>query len=233
MCRHLYELDAHLDRLLRSASKAKLTPPFERSILRDILVQTVSASGCQEGTLRYWLSAGPGGFGLSPAECERGSFYAVVITEPHKGPVEGVSVITSSVPIKPPQFATMKSTNYLPNAHVVMEAQEKGAFQGIWLDQEGFVAEAANMNVVFVSKGELLLPSFARILSGCTAKRLLVLAQQLISQQGSNGGILKGIREAQITVEEGKAADEMMLVVSSYLVVPVLEWDGQTIGKGI
>ncbi|CAM6128940.1 unnamed protein product [Calypogeia fissa] len=229
---HLYELDVHLDRLLRSASKAKLTPPFPRSVLRDILVQTVAASGCTEGTLRYWLSAGPGGFGLSPTECERESFYAVVITERHKGPVDGVKVITSSIPIKPPQFATMKSTNYLPNAQVLMEAEENGAFQGIWLDQEGFVAEAANMNVCFVSGGELLLPAFANILSGCTAKRLLILAQQLISKQGASDGLLKGIKEAKITVEEGKAADEMMLVVSSYLVIPVVEWDGQPIGKG-
>ncbi|CAM6090975.1 unnamed protein product [Calypogeia fissa] len=86
--------------------------------------------------------------------------------------------------------------------------------------------------LLVVRGGELLLPSFAKILSGCTAKRLLILAQQLISKQGSSDGLFKGIKEAKITVEEGKSADEMMLVASSYLVVPVVEWDSQPIGKG-
>jgi hypothetical protein len=79
---------------------AKITPPFDRATLRSILVQTVVASGCRQGSLRYWLSAGLGGFGLSSNECDKSTFYAVVIDIKYKGP-EGVKVISLPVFIIP------------------------------------------------------------------------------------------------------------------------------------
>jgi hypothetical protein len=91
MCSFLYELDAHLDRLLRSAAKSKIQSPFDRATLRHILLQTVAASGCRRGSLRYWLSAGLGGFGLSSKECYKSTFYAIVSNVTYKGP-EGVKV---------------------------------------------------------------------------------------------------------------------------------------------
>ncbi|KAL1315055.1 hypothetical protein AAHE18_16G231900 [Arachis hypogaea] len=140
----------------------------------------------------------------------------------------GVKVVTSSIPIKPPQFATTKSVNYLPNVLSKMEAEEAGAFAGIWLDHEGFVAEGPNMNVAFVTKEkELIMPHFDKILSGCTAKRILTLAEKLLSK-----GKLRGIRMKHVTVEEGKSAAEMMLIGSGVLVCPVVQWDEQVIGDG-
>jgi 4-amino-4-deoxychorismate lyase len=35
-----------------------------------------------------------------------------------------------------------------------------------------------------------------------------------------------------VTVEEGKKADEMMLIGSGVLVCPVMQWDDQVIGDG-
>lgn len=234
---HLYELDAHLDRLLKSASMAKITPPFNRSTLREILVETAAASDCREGVLRYWLSAGPGGFNLSSRECKCASFYAMVHTHEHELYEEGVTVVTSSISIKPPQFAVMKSVNYLPNALTVLEAEEKGTFAGIWIDEEGFVAEGQNMNVAFVNQaGELLMPAFDKILSGCTAKRTLALAHELLTKSSAESkkqvGQLKGIKVGTISMQEAKNASEMMLIGSSLPVAPVVKWDQQQIGNG-
>ncbi|GLT48225.1 hypothetical protein SLA2020_218640 [Shorea laevis] len=225
---HLYELDQHLDRILRSASKAKIQLPFDRESIRKILIQTVSASKCRKGSLRYWLSAGPGDFQLSPSGCHQPALYAVVIQDLSPFDSKGIKVVTSSVPIKHPQFATTKSVNYLPNVLSKMEAEEKGAFAAIWLDNDGFVAEGPNMNAAFVTKEkELLMPDFEKILSGCTAKRVLTLAEGLVRE-----GKLSGIRVAKVTVEEGKKADEMMLIGSGVVVCPVLQWDDQVIGDG-
>src|ERR1041384_7445934 len=60
----LYQLDSHLDRLLRSAESARIPLPFERGELREIVLDTAAASGQRDASVRYWLSAGPGGFGL-------------------------------------------------------------------------------------------------------------------------------------------------------------------------
>lgn len=225
---HLYEFDQHLDRILRSASLAKINLPFDRENIRRILIQTVSASKCKTGSLRYWLSAGPGDFQLSPSDCHQPALYAIVIQDQSPHDSRGIKVVTSSVPIKPPQFATVKSVNYLPNALSKMEAEENDAYASIWLDNDGFVAEGPSMNVAFVTKEkDLLMPAFDKILSGCTAKRVLTLAEGLVKE-----GKLHGIKIDDVTVEEGKKADEMMLIGSGVLVRPVVQWDNQVIGDG-
>ncbi|KAK9268846.1 hypothetical protein L1049_000610 [Liquidambar formosana] len=87
-----------------------------------------------------------------------------------------------------------------------MEAEEKGASASIWVDEEGFIAEGPNFNVAFVTHHkELVLPFFDKILSGCTALRLLELATKLVEQ-----GRLKRVRTGNLTVEEAKGAAEMM-----------------------
>lgn len=136
---------------------AKINLPFDRESIRRILIQTVSASKCKSGTLRYWLSAGPGDFQLSPSDCCKSSLYAIVIQgQSPPDHQKGIKVVTSSIPIKPPQFAVMKSVNYLPNALSKMEAEENGGYAAIWLDEEGYVAEGPNMNVAFVNKDKEL-----------------------------------------------------------------------------
>lgn len=225
---YLYELDVHLNRFLISASKAKISSPFPRSTLRSILVQLTAASKCKKGTLRYWLSAGPGDFLLSPAGCPTPAFYAVVIDEEFAQCKEGVKVITSTIPMKSPIFATSKNVNYLPNVLSKLEAEEKGAFASIWIDEEGYIAEGPNVNVAFITHDkELLFPFFDKILSGCTAKRLLELAPKLVEQ-----GRLKSVRISNVTVEEAKGAAEMMFIGSTLPLLPIIMWDEQPIGNG-
>jgi 4-amino-4-deoxychorismate lyase len=56
--------------------------------------------------VRYYASAGPGGFALSADECVRPTFYCVVVKgRAPPDPTQGVTVVTSPVPIKPPLYA--------------------------------------------------------------------------------------------------------------------------------
>lgn len=142
-----------------------------------------------------------------------------------------VKAVTSTVPIKPQQFATVKSTNYLPNALVLHEAEEQGATGGIWLDEQGNIAEAQNMNVGFIKKdGMLLIPPFDRILAGCTARRMLELVPQLVKDNAVPG--LKGISLQTISFQEAKEAVEVMLIGSGVMIEPVIQWDHKPVGNG-
>ena len=227
----LYQLDPHLDRFLRSAELARIPLPFPRERLRQIILDTAAASGHLDGSVRYWLSAGPGGYALGPAECVGSSFYVIVFKQeayPESYYTEGIKVVTSQIPIKPPLFARIKSTNYLPNVLVVLEAKDQGADNGVFIDQRGMVAESSNMNVAFVTKDRVFRhPPFDAILSGITIQRVLQFAERLVQQ-----GELKEIRIADISVGEGHQAAEMMLIGSSIKVAPVVQWDGQNIGDG-
>ena len=83
------------------------------------------------GHLRFWLSAGRGGFGLTTKECLWSSFYVMAYTVPDPPPpkvphLEGVKVCSSPVPVKDPFSATVKSTNYLINALNLQHAERMG-----------------------------------------------------------------------------------------------------------
>jgi len=227
----LYQLDPHLERFLRSAEMARIPLPYEPQEMRQIIIDTAAASGWRDASVRYWLSVGQGGFGLSAAECVGSSFYVMIFRgqlSPESYYTEGMKVITSNVAIKPPYFARVKSTNYLPNALVILDAKDHGADNGIFIDERGLVGESSNMNVAFVTHERVFRhPKFDAILSGITIQRVMELAQQLVQQ-----GDLRNIIVDDISVEEGHAAAEMMLVGSSIKVAPVVQWDGQPIGDG-
>lgn len=229
---YLYQLDDHLDRFYISASKAALVPPFPRPQLRRIILETAAASQTFDGSIRYWLGAGQGGFGISPLECLEPSFYCMVYqskeTPDHS---KGWKVRTSPVPIKDPYFATLKSNNYLPNALVALDAQLEGFDQGVFVDSDGYVAEGSVMNIgIITHEGELVVPPFDQALPGCTLKRLLHLIREAQAAGGDDVlDFIKTISQHKFTVEEAKQAKEVFMVGSSTMVMPVIQWDDHPI----
>jgi len=226
----IYDLEAHLDRFVRSARTSKLALPA-REEMRDIVVRTTAASARRDGSIRYWASAGPGSLGLTPAAGAAPGFFVMVfagLSYPEAWYTEGLRVMTTTYPIKPPLYAVTKSTNYLPNVLMQLEAQERGLDNGIFVDEAGHVGESSNMNVAFVTQdGVLRHPRFEHILAGCTSLRLLALAPGLVPRK-----LIGDVQVCDIPVAEARAAREMMLFGSSVKVAPVVEWDGKPIGAG-
>ena len=226
----IYDLEAHLDRFVRSAHNSKLKLPA-RDEMRDIIVRTAAASGKREGSIRYWASAGPGSLGLAPAAGAEPGFFVMIsagLGYPDTWYTQGLRMMTTTYPIKPPLYAVTKSVNYLPNVLMQMEAQERGVDNGIFIDAAGNVGESSNMNVAFITAdGMLKHPKFDHILSGCTSLRLLELATRLQAT-----GVLKGVQVCDIPVAEARAAREMLLIGSSVKVAPIVEWDSKPIGDG-
>jgi 4-amino-4-deoxychorismate lyase len=227
----IYDLEAHLDRFIASAERSKLKLAGSRPAMRDIIIRTTAASGLRDGAIRYWLSAGPGNLDLTPAAGAEPGFFVMVfggLTYPARWYSDGLKVMTTTYPIKPPLYAITKATNYLPNVLMQMEAKEAGMDNGVFIDDEGFVGESSNMNVAFVTAdGVLRHPRFVRVLAGCTSLRLLDLARTLVTT-----GALAGVEVCDIPVSDARAAREMLLLGSSIKVAPIVEWDGQPIGNG-
>jgi len=227
----IYDLDAHLDRFIASAERSKLRLPGTRDQMRDIIISTAAASGKRDGGIRYWLSSGPGSLELSPAAGAEPGFFVMIfagLSYPERWYTEGLRVMTTTYPIKPPLYAITKSTNYLPNVLMQMEAKAAGLDNGVFIDANGFVGESSNMNVAFVTQdGGFRHPKFDHILSGCTSKRLLELAPAL---QGR--GLIRGVEVCDIPVADARAAREMMLIGSSIKVAPIVEWDKAPIHDG-
>lgn len=227
----IYDLDAHLDRFLKSAERSKLKLPATREEMRDIIIRTTAASGRRDGSIRYWLSSGTGSLDLIPVAGADPGFFVMIfpgLVYPERFKTEGVRVMTTTYPIKPPLYAITKTTNYLPNVLMQMEAKEKGFDNGVFIDHDGHVGESSNMNVAFVSQDDVLVhPKFDHILSGCTSMRLLELAQKLVKS-----GQLKDVKVTDVTMKDALAAKEMLLIGSSVKVSGIVQWDTHTIGNG-
>jgi 4-amino-4-deoxychorismate lyase len=227
----IYDLDAHLDRFLLSADRSKLRLPGSREEMRDIIIQTAAASGRRDGSIRYWLSSGPGSLELTPARGAEPGFFVMIfagLSYPERWYTEGLRVMTTTYPIKAPLYAITKATNYLPNVLMQMEAKEAGFDNGVFIDENGNVGESSNMNVAFVTKQDVLVhPKFDHILSGCTSLRLLQLARAHQDRVR-----VAGVEVRDIPVAEARASREMLLLGSSIKVAPVIQWDDQVIGDG-
>jgi 4-amino-4-deoxychorismate lyase len=227
----IYDLEAHLDRFLASAERSRLVLPGSRDDMRRIIVQTTAASGRRDGAIRYWLSSGPGSLELSPAAGAAPGFFVMVfggLVYPERWYSEGLRVMTTTYPIKPPLYAVTKATNYLPNVLMQMEAKAAGLDNGVFLDPNGHVGESSNMNVAFVTQDNVFRhPKFEHVLAGCTSLRLLELAPALV-----RAGTIAGVEVCDIPVDVARGAREMMLLGSSVKVAPVVEWDGRPIGNG-
>ncbi len=227
----IYDLEAHLDRFERSAAHCRLIMPAARAELRETISATVAASRARDGAIRYWLSSGPGSLDLSPAAGAEPGFFVMVfpgLSYPERWYTEGLKVMTTTYPIKPSLYAVTKSTNYLPNVLMQMEAKGAGVDNGVFIDANGHVGESSNMNVAFVTAdGVLRHPKFDHILAGCTSLRILELARKL-----EGDGAIGGVEVCDIPVAEARAAREMLLLGSSVKVAPIVAWDGAPIGDG-
>lgn len=232
----LYRADIHLDRHLDSAEKARIPLPFgagreeNKQRMRSIIGQTVVASGCRNCSVRYYLSAGPGTFGVTPAGCTP-AWYVVVypVTRSRSaGDLKGVSEYTVDVPMKPAFLATIKCNNYLLNVLTCMASQDRGGRLGI-LVEDGFVAESCVMGCLFVTReNRLVTPPCHNILNSTTVRKILQLAPQLV-----DGGVVAEASQEPVPVATARDSREMFLVGGDCSLVPVTHWDGRPVGAGV
>ncbi|KAK9807238.1 hypothetical protein WJX73_000814 [Symbiochloris irregularis] len=230
---HLYCLDAHFARFISSAAKAGILLPHTQAQMYRIILETAAASRLMFGSVRYWLSVGRGGFGLSPSECITPTFYVMVTSPLEADPLihtKGLRVCTSSVPAKDSFSATVKSTNYLLNALNLFDAEQSGYDQGIFVDEEENVLEGPNINLGIITKDhEMIVPPFERTLEGITLTRLLSLVPEYIT---SGTVPITSIQQRPINKYEAMEALEVFVCGSSMKVRGVTSWDDAVIAEG-
>lgn len=221
----IFALDAHLARMRAGAEKLAITPPCAYDEIRARILDVAAASGRPDGDLRIFLSRGPGGFGISPAECPVAGLYIVAAVGNPPPPelyTTGLSAFTSAYPPKQEFLAQIKNTNYLPNVFMAAEAARKNMDVAITFDDAGHMGEAAIANVAIVDKhGQLRCPEFRRILPGTTLLAALDLAAEKMP-----------VRQAPIHRSEIYHAREVLLFTSASLCVAITHFDGHAIGVG-
>tara|TARA_X000001036_G_scaffold244321_1_gene227959 strand:- start:165 stop:953 length:789 start_codon:yes stop_codon:yes gene_type:complete len=228
-----------MDRLLTSAALARIEHSWTKEDLIRMVMDTASHAGVKDGAVRYWLTAGPGGFSPSPQECDEPCFYCIIIdpvplggtrSDPMSVGIPEATVLDT--PMKPPLLATIKSNNYLLNVLTHMEAVDRGGTFGVLVDDKGYVAESCVLNVTFITKERVLrTPPFDGILLGTTVRRIMELADSTLVKEG----VLASVDQSPILASEvtGDAISEMFLCGGDTHLYPVTSWDQVPVGDGL
>eukprot|EP01064_Diplonema_japonicum_P029374 TRINITY_DN4731_c6_g1_i2.p1 TRINITY_DN4731_c6_g1~~TRINITY_DN4731_c6_g1_i2.p1 ORF type:complete len:344 (+),score=80.73 TRINITY_DN4731_c6_g1_i2:63-1034(+) len=230
----LYRLEKHLERLLKSAGDARVGLPFEGGRnenlekMKNVVIETATISKVKTGSVRYFMSVGPGNFGFTPEGC-RPTFYVIVSNTDvvaNGTPGHNEAVVTD---VAPKDMPTIKSNNYMQNTLVAMSARDKGGKFGLQLAQDGVhISESCMLGVLVLSKdGRLLTPPLHTVLASLTVQKILSFESQLVQEWAITSASVE-----PIPLETCRKAKELILVGGDTHIFPITSLDGEPIGTG-
>lgn len=224
----IFLLDKHLVRLKHSAEAISLRLPLSHEQIGEALNEALRVNKLQDAYVRLQISRGPGEIGLDPALCPAPTM--VIVVKPFKDyPAEqyanGVSLAIVQTRRNHPLALNpaIKGTNFLNNILAKIESLKAGAYEGIMLNWEGYVAEGTISNIFTVKKNCLYTPHLdTGILEGVTRGLVLYLARKARI----------ATKETMLKPKDLYEADECFITNSTVEVMPVTVVDGRTIGDG-
>ncbi len=216
----VFMLGRHIERLGRSAGLISLRIPSPQ-LITEAVYAVLQANGLHNAYVRVSVSRGKGPIGLDPALCPRPTF--VVIAEEFRGyPPEvyagGVKLIIARtrrnlVAALDPKI---KSLNFLNNILAKIEAKERGAYEALMLNADGFIAEGTVCNIFFERNGMLCTPSTdVGVLDGITRELVINLAEQECIP----------VEEGRYRPEDIFAASEVFFTNTTSEIMPVVQID--------
>lgn len=224
----VFRLKQHIDRFFDSARAISLDIPYSKAEVMEIVLETFRRNNLTSGYDRLVITRGVGDLGLDPRKCPRPCLFNIASTitlYPEEFYRNGLDLITVPTRRNIPEAINprIKSLNYLNNVLAKIEANLAGVAEAIFLNEQGYVAEATADNLFIVKNGVLKTPAtYCGALEGVTRNAVLELARK------------RGIptEETIVTRYDIFVADECFLTGTAAELVPVVKVDGRIIGEG-
>ena len=218
----IFKLEQHLARFFDSLRAARLETSLSREQWTQAIIETVRRNELADASIRFIVTRGvPQGVVadprvMTPTEIIWAAPYIFLADEQTRN--EGVRMMISatrgfSPDTLDPRF---KCLDRLASQMVRLEALEAGYHDAIWLDGNGYVAEAAASNVFMVKEGTVYTPA-SGILRGITRQTFMELTER--------AGL--PLREAPITAFDLYAADEVFTTSTAGGALAVREISGR------
>jgi branched-chain amino acid aminotransferase len=222
-----FRLEDHLDRFERGMAKLRMSLPYGRDEIREVLLECVRLSGLRDAYAEMICTRGvPPPGSRDPRECEN-RFYAFVvpfiwIADPRQQE-RGLNAVISNVQRIQPESVdpTVKNYHWLDLTAGLYEAYDRGGETVILVDRKGNIVEGPGFNV-FVVKGSRLSTPWTGILEGITRKTVIELAAE--------HGI--PIERRAVPSDEVRDADEIFVTSTAGGIMPVTKVDGRAVGHG-
>lgn len=215
-----FHLEAHVDRLFRSAEAIDLILPWTRAEVADIILETLARNDHAESNVRIVVTGGDAVDFLNPEDRPR---LAVLVT-PARPPADhyytdGAKIIT----VRDMRYLPRsKSLNYIPAIRALKRARAVGAVEAIYVDPDSHALEGTTTNLFAFYEDTLVTPPEDGILPGITRGVVLELM----------AGIHQ-IEERPLNLDMLYSADEVFITASNKQIMPVVQVDDVVIGAGI
>lgn len=223
-----FKFEEHMNRLFAGANYLKIEVPLGRSVIRKTFEVLLEKNNLTDGVARVMLTRGEGDISVDMQYCVNPTVLITVspcVPLPDDVYENGVKLTVVSRMKAPSQVidSTVKSNNYLGNILARAEAKEKGAFDGIMLSTEGYVAECPTSNIFMIMDDQLCTPAPSTgILKGVTRDTIVEIAHSHDI----------AVEEKFILPEDLYHSSECFLTSSVREIVPVSSCDGHSIGSG-
>ncbi|MEO5574263.1 MAG: branched-chain amino acid transaminase [Gammaproteobacteria bacterium] len=224
----IFRLQAHVDRLFRSAHILGMLMPFEKQDLFEACRAAVRENKLESAYIRPMCFYGSEGMGLRADNLKVHAIVAAWSWGSYlgaEGIEKGIRIKTSSFTRHHVNITMCKAKangNYMNSMMALREALACGFDEALLLDVDGYVAEGSGENIFIVRDGVLYTPELTSALDGITRDTIFKLAAE----------INLPVREKRITRDEVYIADEAFFTGTAAEVTPIRELDGRRIGNG-
>ena len=229
----IFRLEAHMERLLRSAHILGMHMPYDKKTLSEacraaVRENKLELSGSKSVYIRPMCFYGSEGMGLRADNLKVHTIVAAWLWGSYmgdEGMEKGIRVKTSSFTRHHVNITMCKAKangNYMNSMLALREALSCGVDEALLLDVDGYVAEGSGENIFIVRDGVLYTPDLTSALDGITRDTIFKLAAEI--------GV--AVREKRITRDEVYIADEAFFTGTAAEVTPIRELDGRNIGDG-
>ena len=221
-----YDYEGHITRLFNSLKLINIKFHLSKEQLKIIIKNLFKLNRVNFGSIYIQVSRGVAERNHSYFELNSKPVLTMIVSKKKNNisdDIKGVKAITMfdnrwSRP-------DIKTTQLLPNVLAKTYANEKNAYEGIFIDKEGYITEGSSSNIWIINdNNEILTRDIdGKILSGITRKTIAQFAKE------NNFKLL----EKKFSKDELFKSKEVFLTSASSFVTPIIEIDNIKINNGI
>ena len=223
-----FRIDEYLDRFERSMKSLRMSVPYGREQIREVMFELVRRSGLRDAYVEIICTRGmPAPGSRDPRTCtNRFMAFAIpfVWIADEELRAQGLNLLVSQYQRIAPESIDPRIKNYhwLDMVMGLFEAYDAGADSAVLVDAVGNLVEGPGFNV-FVRLGEQVITPARGVLEGVTRATVL----ELLAAENVQ------VSTELLPAATARAADEVFITSTAGGVMPVTRIAGQTVGDGL
>ena len=218
----IFALEEHLARFANSLAAIEIAG-VDIGQVRSRVQKAFSAAGISNAKIYFHITRGSAPRKHTFDANLKPNFFLTVTELPDDSRVKAEGIAVSTHPDWRWKRCDIKSLNLLANVLARADAAKKGCAEAIFVDEQGLITEGAG-STFFAIFGQTLQTT------SLTTNILPSITRKFAVEAGKNVGL--ELIEKSLTPQQAACADELFIAVTTKDIVPVVRFDGKSIGDG-